>query len=973
MIKVVREAPWVPACLGILAGAGLGHVAGGVAIACVLVALLVPLAHERATPRAAARRMGTFAAAWCLSGLWPFASGVPAALGALVWAPIALLVLLQGAIMGLLVALAWRAVGSSASRMLLVLPAAWVLHEYLLGLGQWAVPWVRLGHGFGGEGPFAGLLPWGGVLLAGGFAVSTCGALALAWHRRGTLAAWRLAALSGTMVVAAAFAGKVPWTSPTAPIAVTLAQPGERARSDAHGDEQAVHEALAFYRQAARDTASGVLVTPELALPRTLDAIPASYFAELDATLAPRGVDALIGLHFESGAASPGFHNGVLGLGVSGAQRYLKSRLIPFGESNPLGDALRNRIAAWRGSTFGMTVPADGEGDALVVAGHRAAIALCYEIAFGDSLRRRAASADLLVVMTSDSAVDSPRLVQQAVQVARTRARELGKPMLRVSDVDGTLVIDADGSVLERAPAHARALLRAQVQPRAGLTPYGRFGDAIALSAALLALCAGALTTRRVAHRDTPAGRAGARLRPLRGAGQVLPAAVGLLVVMGGVFYLMVNSGQTVTEKIRVTNAADAAAYSAGIVEARALNYDAYMNRAIVANEIAIAQMVSLASWLDYFATGADNYGANLTQVNLFVLPDPKVLVLDAAFLGTNYISAYTGMTAQEYADYIIEYGLAPIITLHNGVAEALSLSQAAVRLNLTAGVRQQQIANDVVKAMDPALSAEVVLVTHGFDTFTKSYARSGGSGDERGRLADVVTRSRDPFTRERNWTARGIDIPFFKKDGALKKRGGTELIGYDEWRAVDTLELHGRTFGCGKTGLSWCDDIRTPVGWGATEVDAGGGDAGRGYHGNAYGENSTTANRAETYMRRPTYAYFTGIPDSMELRDLDPKADISSGVTIRVSKDQAAMLTSGGAAQAKPSGAMAQFNDKPAGGKMMALSRAQVFFDRIAARADGKQEIGSLYNPYWRVRLVAPTAADKAYAATKQGGMMLP
>ena len=68
----------------------------------------------------------------------------------------------------------------------------------------------------------------------------------------------------------------------------------------------------------------------------------------------------------------------------------------------------------------------------------------------------------------------------------------------------------------------------------------------------------------------------------------------------------MVNAGKMLTEKIRVTNAADAAAYSAAVVEARALNYDAYLNRAMVANEMVIAQMVSLASWLDYFATASD-------------------------------------------------------------------------------------------------------------------------------------------------------------------------------------------------------------------------------------------------------------------------------------------------------------------------------------------------------------------------------
>ncbi|HEV7913554.1 MAG TPA: hypothetical protein VGP22_07290, partial [Albitalea sp.] len=94
---------------------------------------------------------------------------------------------------------------------------------------------------------------------------------------------------------------------------------------------------------------------------------------------------------------------------------------------------------------------------------------------------------------------------------------------------------------------------------------------------------------------------------------------------------------------------------------------------------------------------------------------------------------------------------------------------------------------------------------------------------------------------------------------------------------------------------------------------------------------------------------------------------------TIRVSKALSDTLTSGNAAQAAPSGRLALFGDRPAVADMAALSRALVFFDRIDARADGKTELGSLYNPYWRVRLVAPTPADRTYAAMRQSGLVLP
>ena len=79
---------------------------------------------------------------------------------------------------------------------------------------------------------------------------------------------------------------------------------------------------------------------------------------------------------------------------------------------------------------------------------------------------------------------------------------------------------------------------------------------------------------------------------------------------------------------------------------------------------------------------------------------------------------------------------------------------------------------------MDPALNAVVVPVSLDMGSFTSSYARNASAGDLRGRMADVTLRSRDAFTRERNWEVSSFNFPFVRKDGALKKRGGTDLIG---------------------------------------------------------------------------------------------------------------------------------------------------------------------------------------------------
>jgi hypothetical protein len=76
----------------------------------------------------------------------------------------------------------------------------------------------------------------------------------------------------------------------------------------------------------------------------------------------------------------------------------------------------------------------------------------------------------------------------------------------------------------------------------------------------------------------------------------------GLFILIGGLasLFFLFNTGQLTREKTKLTNTADAVAYAAGVLHARALNFDAYSNRALVANEVLVAQMVSLSSWAQY-------------------------------------------------------------------------------------------------------------------------------------------------------------------------------------------------------------------------------------------------------------------------------------------------------------------------------------------------------------------------------------
>jgi hypothetical protein len=79
-------------------------------------------------------------------------------------------------------------------------------------------------------------------------------------------------------------------------------------------------------------------------------------------------------------------------------------------------------------------------------------------------------------------------------------------------------------------------------------------------------------------------------------------ASIFVLALMGVVLVATIflyQSGRVTSEKMQLQNAADAAAFGASTLEARSLNFSAYTNRAMVANEVAIGQMVGILSMVD--------------------------------------------------------------------------------------------------------------------------------------------------------------------------------------------------------------------------------------------------------------------------------------------------------------------------------------------------------------------------------------
>ena len=438
--------------------------------------------------------------------------------------------------------------------------------------------------------------------------------------------------------------------------------------------------------------------------------------------------------------------------------------------------------------------------------------------------------------------------------------------------------------------------------------------------------------------------------------GQILPLALVLLVAVAATLLYMFNTGQLVQEKLRLTNTADAVAYSAGVFEARMLNYDAYTNRAIIANQIAIGQAVGLASWAKYMGTSASTIGPYLHLI-------PGV--------GTALAQA---MEQFESLMDTLTPALAAAVGRHDAAIQSLALSQQIMHgpADTFAVASRLVLMQRVAKDNDPEAVVDPLPIGDDFVGFTRAYA----TRDDRRRMGTLVKDSREAFLRSRNWN---FGLVLLCHGIELRKRGSTELIDLvDGWKSMDTLSAHHYRV------RRWrCRRSERPIGYGSAASDDALADGAYSY-GGSRSTNPRASSRAESpdgiasgFDPAATTVGGGAIPTFRELSDRALAMDEpATRLTIRVTKSAIAQRFSGGSSSVKPAGRLQLFDGAMVGGVSAAISSVEVFFERPDTgntRHPGRTELGSLFSPYWQARLAPVSAAARAQAQLRQGGAQLP
>jgi apolipoprotein N-acyltransferase len=169
------------------------------------------------------------------------------------------------------------------------------------------------------------------------------------------------------------------------------------------------------------------------------------------------------------------YYNAVISLDEPGAF-YYKVHLVPFGEYLPL----RHWLA--RALSFLPVPQADftaGRIDQplLKAAGYPVGVSICYEIAFGEQLIHALPRAAFLINVSNDAWFGDSLAPHQHEEMARMRARESERYVLRATNTGISAIIGADGKVVARSRQFETETVTQRVQPRAGATPYVRWGN----------------------------------------------------------------------------------------------------------------------------------------------------------------------------------------------------------------------------------------------------------------------------------------------------------------------------------------------------------------------------------------------------------------------------------------------------------------------------------------------------------------
>jgi len=365
------------------------------------------------------------------------------------------------------------------TKLLLILPAAWTLIEWLRAWLFTGFPWLSLGYSQI-DSPLNGFVPLLGVYGVSWITVFSAALLVYGFYLKKKLALPIFILIWG----GGWLLNGVSWTTPVGkPLQIALVQ----------GNVPQEFKWLSSYQLSTiqrylelSQVEADIIIWPESAIPLFLHEIRQylpDFFKKLAKQRITYGSEFIIGIPVmtKNGA----YFNSVVSIGTQPGS-YNKHHLVPFGEYIPLqfllGEFLKLLEVPMSDFSAGKA-----QQDNLYSAGQAIGVSICYEDAFGALIRNSLPSAKLLVNVSNDAWFGDSIAPHQHLEIARMRALESGRYLLRATNTGISAVIDNKGQITKQAPQFKIMTLIASAQAYEGATPYIRFGNALVV--VLLFVC----------------------------------------------------------------------------------------------------------------------------------------------------------------------------------------------------------------------------------------------------------------------------------------------------------------------------------------------------------------------------------------------------------------------------------------------------------------------------------------------------
>jgi apolipoprotein N-acyltransferase len=359
----------------------------------------------------------------------------------------------------------------------------WTVTEWLRGWVLTGFPWLYFGYSQV-ESPLAGFAPLGGALGIS-FAVALLGAV-LAVAYRATTARGRGVALglAIALIACGAILRRIDFGEAAgAPLQVALIQ-GNISQPIKWLPEER-DSSLVLYRQLSEPHwGRDVILWPETAIPAFPDQVR-DFLTEVGTRALDEGTALLTGIPTWPERAT-GYRNSVIAIAEEPG-RYDKHHLVPFGEYLPLRPLLGPILdfLAIPMSDFQAGEPAQ---EPIRIRGLPVSVTICYEDAYSSVVRRSLPEAALLVNVSNDAWFGNSLAPHQHLEIARMRAMEFRRDLLRATNTGISAIIDAHGRIVTRSAQFTATAISGEVRMRQGATPYALTGNPPIVLLSLLAM-----------------------------------------------------------------------------------------------------------------------------------------------------------------------------------------------------------------------------------------------------------------------------------------------------------------------------------------------------------------------------------------------------------------------------------------------------------------------------------------------------